>query len=418
MKIAVIGSGISGLTCAYQLHKTHDVHVFESAPRIGGHTATVDVTVDDQTYAVDTGFIVYNDRTYPHFIKMLADLDIATQPSEMSFSVKCAQSGLEYGGAGVNTLFAQRRNLFKPRYWRMLLDIVRFNKQALRDAEKSDFSDTLTLGGYLEQHGFSDLFVSHYLLPMGSAIWSATTADMTDFPAKLFVTFFKNHGLLSVTNRPQWRVLVGGSNQYLAPLSSGYADRIHLNSRIKRVSRDVTGVTLAFENADPMQFDQVIFACHSDQALALLENPSDEETAILGAIPYQNNVVTLHTDTRLLPQAVRAWSSWNYHIDGDTQQPPILTYNMNILQSIQSDRTFLVTLNADHLINPDLILGQFQYAHPQFSTAAYRAQRRWHEINGVNNTWFCGAYWANGFHEDGHVSGLRVAEHLLTGSHS
>ena len=413
MKIAIIGSGIAGLTCAYKLHKHHDIHVFESASRIGGHTATVDVDLGGKHYQIDTGFIVYNDRTYPTFIRLLDDLKVDTQPSEMSFSVKCTDTSLEYGGANLNTLFAQRSNLLKPRYWRMLVDIVRFNKKALVDAENDQLSDDMTLGAYLQDNGFSDLFVSHYLLPMGSAIWSATTADMRDFPARLFISFFKNHGLLSVTNRPQWRVLVGGSNQYLGPITAGYADRIHLNSHIDHVSRVKNGVTLHFKNGEHRNFDQVIFACHSDQALSLLEDPSEVEQEILRAIPYQSNVVTLHTDTNLLPHAQRAWSSWNYSVNANTAQPPILTYNMNILQNIQSEHTFMVTLNADHLINPEKILGQYVYAHPQFSTAAYQAQKRWHEINGTHNTWYCGAYWRNGFHEDGHVSGLRVVKHLL-----
>lgn len=413
MNIAIIGTGIAGLTCAYKLHKHHNIQVFESASRLGGHTATVDVSLDGRDYRIDTGFIVYNDRTYPHFVRLLDELGVETQPSEMSFSVKCTDTGLEYGGANLNTLFAQRSNLFKPRYWHMLYDIVRFNKQALHDAEDDQVPDEMTLGTYLRNNGFSDLFVSHYLLPMGSAIWSATAADMRDFPARLFITFFKNHGLLSVSNRPQWRVLVGGSNQYLAPITSGYADRIHLNSHIEKVSRDDRGVTLHFNNGEQQLFDQVIFACHSDQALALLEAPSEKEQAILAAIPYQNNVVTLHTDATLLPNAQPAWSSWNYSVNAHTSRLPILTYNMNILQNIQSEHNFLVTLNADHMINPDKILGQYQYAHPQFSTAAYQAQKRWHEINGTHNTWYCGAYWRNGFHEDGHVSGLRVVKHLL-----
>ncbi|VUD52817.1 hypothetical protein TDB9533_01709 [Thalassocella blandensis] len=413
MKIAIIGAGISGLTCAHELHKEHDITVFESAPEIGGHTATKDIELDGQHYAIDTGFIVYNDWTYPNFIKLLEDLNVATQPTDMSFSVHCTETGLEYGGSNLNTLFAQRRNLFKPSYLKMLRDIVRFNKEAIRDLEQEKISDSTTLGEYLASHHYGEAFVKHYLVPMGCAIWSASTQVMLEFPLLFFVRFFKNHGLLSVANRPQWHVIKGGSREYLKPLTQAYADKIQTSARIESVIRRADNVHIKLQDETaPLSFDQVIFACHSDQALAMLTDASLQEKTILQAIPYKNNEVVLHTDESLLPHSKRAWSSWNYCVDGATQESAVLTYNMNILQGIQSPHTFCVTLNATDKINPEKILGRYHYEHPVFSLASVAASNRWSEINGVNKTWFCGAYWGNGFHEDGVASALRVTKGL------
>ena len=412
MKVAVIGTGISGLTSAYLLHKSCDIHLFEAADRIGGHTATVDVNYDGRDYAIDTGFIVYNDWTYPNFIKLLDRLGVKNQPTEMSFSVSCRNTGLEYGGNNLNSLFAQRRNIVNIPYMRMLLNIMRFNKEAIRDLESGQLNESMTLGEYLKANGYSELFASHYLVPMGSAIWSATLESMLQFPLLFFVRFFKNHGLLSVNNRPQWRVLKGGSRAYLKPLSAPFVDRIQLNSKIKGVQRQDQNVVITFVDGRAQEFDQVIFACHSDQALALLADPSEQEQDILGAIPYRNNEVILHADSAILPQAKTAWSSWNYHLGKDSDKPPALSYNMNILQGIESDTTFVVTLNARELIDQKKIIAEFNYAHPVFSLKAIAAQARWQEINGVNKTWFCGAYWQNGFHEDGCSSGIRVAKAL------
>lgn len=412
MKIAVIGSGISGLSCAHSLNTAHDVHVFESADRIGGHTATVSVSLDDKTYRIDTGFIVFNDRTYPEFIALLQQLEIKSQPSEMSFSVTCPTTGLEYGGNNLNTLFAQRRNLLNLGYWGMLADIVRFNNKANDDVAQNRLSPDMALGDYLKGARFSQRFINHYLLPMGSAIWSATLEDTMAFPAQFFIAFMKHHGLLSLGDRPQWQVLSGGSSSYLEPLTRGFSDRISLNSQISRVVRTSLGAILEFQDGSKQTFDHVVFACHSDQALALLGDASQPEKDILGAIQYSYNQVTLHNDVSLLPQNKRTWSSWNYRLSEGINQLPILTYNMNILQNIQSETPFLVTLNADHVINPANIFQQFQYAHPQFSIEGFAAQKRWHDISGVRNTSYCGAYWRNGFHEDGCASGLRVAHHI------
>jgi len=412
MRIAVIGSGISGLTCAYLLNQKHDVTVFESADRIGGHTATVEIQHQNRQYQIDTGFIVYNDWTYPNFIKLLNQLNVESQATEMSFSVKSQHSGIEYGGANLGALFAQKRNIFKPKYIKMLLDILRFNKEAIQDLEQGSLRDDITLGEYLEKNKYSELFASHYLVPMGSAIWSSTLNDMLDFPLLFFVRFFKNHGLLSVKNRPQWRVLKGGSSAYLKPLTKSFSENIHIDSKISHIERLKDKVNIHFIDNSTQVFDQVVLACHSDQALKLLKSPTKLETEILSAIPYRNNEVVLHTDHSILPNSRKAWSSWNYHLSTDNHRLAKLSYNMNILQGISSDTTFVVTLNDTDSIHPDKILRKFQYQHPVFTLSGMQAQNRWAEINGNRNTWFCGAYWKNGFHEDGCTSGIRVAKAL------
>jgi uncharacterized protein len=412
VKIAIIGSGISGLTSAYLLQQQHDVTVFESAERIGGHTATVNVEESGKTRAIDTGFIVFNDWTYPNFIRLMDELGVKSKPTEMSFSVSCQRTGLEYGGNNLNTLFAQRRNLLNFSFIGMLKDILRFNKEAILDLESGLLKEGVTLGEYLKEKGYGSRFASHYLIPMGSAIWSSTLDEMMDFPLVFFVRFFKNHGLLSVNDRPQWRVIEGGSSAYLKPLVSKFEDRIQLGADISKVERSAEGVVIHFAGGSTQDFDQVVFACHSDEALALLADPSADERAILSAIPYRNNDVVLHTDTRLLPKKKLAWSSWNYHLGSDRTKPATLSYNMNILQHFSSDTTYVVTLNQTDMIAEDKIVGRFQYSHPTFTLDGIKAQDRWSEINGVNKTWFCGAYWRNGFHEDGCWSGVRVANGL------
>lgn len=412
MNIAIIGSGISGLSCGYLLAKQHQLSVFEASPNIGGHTATKEVEVDGKHYAIDTGFIVFNDWTYPNFIRLMDEIGVQSKDTDMSFSVSCQLTGLEYGGSNLNTLFAQRRNLLKPSYYKMLADIVRFNKQAIEDLEQQRIDPAMTLGQYLSLKGYGDKFAKKYLIPMGSAIWSASTDVMFNFPLLFFVRFFKNHGLLSVNNRPQWRVIKGGSGQYLKPLSESFSDRIRTNCAVQSVARTENGVQLTLPDGSVENFDEVVFACHSDQALALLSDPSAQEQQVLGAMPYQSNDVVLHTDETLLPAKKLAWSSWNYQLKSEQQEQATLTYNMNILQGIESNTTFCVTLNATRDIDPNKILGRYQYSHPVFSLASVAAAERWSDINGVNNTWFCGAYWANGFHEDGASSGIRVAKAL------
>lgn len=411
MKIAIIGSGISGLTCGYLLHKQHDISVFEASDWVGGHTHTVNVNVNDKPYAVDTGFIVFNDWTYPNFITLMGQLGVRSKVTEMSFSVRDSRTDLEYNGNTLNSLFAQRSNLLSPAFWGMLRDILRFNRQAIRDLEEQRIAPDTRLGDYLQQRGYGTRFIDHYIVPMGAAIWSMSLADMLGFPLQFFVRFFKNHGLLSVSNRPQWRVIEGGSSAYIAPLSAGFADNIHLNCPVISVTRDGLGVLL-HSAAGVERFDKVIFACHSDQALKLLSQPSEAEQQILGAMPYADNDVVLHTDTRLLPDRKLAWASWNYRLGSAGQNRAAVTYDMNILQGIQSETTFCVSLNQTAAIDPLKVLARYTYAHPQYSLQAVAAQARWQELMGDQHSYYCGAYWANGFHEDGVVSALRVARAL------
>jgi len=419
MKIAIVGAGISGLTAAYYLNKEHDVCVYESAPIIGGHTATIDVESHGHQYAIDTGFIVYNDWTYPNFIRLLDELNVETQATSMSFSVSCEDSGLEYAGSNLNTLFAQRKNLFSLSFWKILKDIMRFNREAIIDLDDANIDEAMTLREYLEANHYSDAFKDNYLVPMGAAIWSAGVDSMLDFPLLFFVRFFKNHGLLSVTNRPQWRVIKGGSRQYLAPLTSSFLHCIKTNSKISHIQRDADQVWITTADGQREAYDYLVMATHSDQALNLLEQPTQDESDILGAIPYQNNEVVLHTDITRLPANRRAWACWNYRLssatvgnDEDQGAMSRLTYDMNLLQGIESQETFCVSLNQTDAIAPETILGSYNYSHPVFTLPGMQAQSQWETLAGQNRTWFCGAYWANGFHEDGVRSALRVVNSI------
>lgn len=412
-KIAIVGTGISGLTCGYYLHKEHDVTLFEANDYIGGHTATVDVSVDGKEYAIDTGFIVYNDRTYPNFIKMMNEIGVEGLPTQMSFSVRNDGNGLEYNGHTVSTLFAQKRNWANPKFYRFISEILRFNKLAKSFANDKS-TDSQTLGAFLDEHDFSPFFTDNYILPMGAAIWSSTLADMRAFPLMFFLRFFLNHGLLDITNRPQWYVIKGGSRSYIGPLTKGFVDNICLNSPVEKVIRTDNGVGIEV-HGETRWFDDVIFACHSDQAMRMLGDISSTEQEILGDMAYQANEVVLHTDIGLLPKRKAAWAAWNYLLDGSQEEQerlPSLTYNMNILQHIQSEHTFCVTLNSTKKINPNKILRSFTYHHPVFTTESIAAQQRKDEVQGKQSTWFCGAYWYNGFHEDGVRSALDVVQGL------
>lgn len=409
MKIAIIGSGISGLSCAHYLSSSHEVSVFEAGKQIGGHTATVDVHLGTRRYAVDTGFIVFNDWTYPNFIALMDELGVPSKPTAMGFSVRDQETGLEYSGTNLNTLFAQRSNLLSPKFLGMVRDILRFNRQSVADLESGRVDETETLGSYLQRNRYSEAFQRQYLVAMGSAIWSADCDTILEFPLSFFLRFFRNHGLLSVSERPQWRVIEGGSREYLRPLCQRFEQRIHTNSPVRKITRHGQGVSILLEDGRDQAFDQVVIATHSDQALKLLDQPSEAEQQILGALPYQDNDVVLHTDTRLLPKNRKTWSSWNYSLNSG-QDRAVVTYNMNILQGLDAPETFCVTLNNTGAINPHKILGRFNYSHPVFSLPGIAAQNRWDEINGQKNTWYCGAYWHNGFHEDGVVSARRVVE--------
>ena len=411
-RIAVIGTGISGLSACYELQKSahqYDLCIFEAAPRIGGHTATIDVELAGRNFAIDTGFIVFNDWTYPNFIRLLNEIGVDSQPTDMGFSLSCANTGLEYSGKNLGTLFTQRRNLLHPGHWKMLLDILRFNKESLRDIENPDMDANMRLGDYLRQYRYGRRFKDFYLVPMASAIWSCSLADVENMPLQFFVRFFKNHGLLSTKNRPQWRVIKGGSKAYLGPLCQGFEQQIRTSCPVSAIRREADAVYIDSAQQKGERFDQVILACHSDQALALLQDCSADEKEVLSAIPYNRNEVVVHTDSRLLPRATKAWSSWNYLLGRD-QEKAVLTYNMNILQSIESDTTFCVTMNDSGSIDPEKIIDKYAYAHPEFSQKGIDVQSRWSDVNGVNRTWFCGAWWRNGFHEDGVYSALRVVE--------
>jgi predicted NAD/FAD-binding protein len=410
-KIAIIGTGISGLTCGYLLSRQHDIVVFEANDYVGGHTATIDVTLEGETYAIDSGFIVYNDWTYANFIKLLDKLGVETQATEMSFSVKNQTDNLEYNGNTLNSLFAQRRNLLRPKFYRMVRDIIRFNRLCKQEVALGTLNENTTLGDFIGNHNFSETFTYNYLLPMCAAIWSASLDDVKHFPLNFFLRFFNNHGLLNITDRPQWRTLVGGSREYIAPLTENFKDKILLNAKVNSVTKQAGGYLLTYNQDSTEKFDEVIFACHSDQALALLPEANIAQQEILAAIPYAPNEVVLHTDTSLLPKRKLAWASWNYLLkgyQGEHSSPAAVTYNMNILQNLDSAHTFCVTLNNTADIDPSKILAKFTYAHPQFSQQGLIAQQRRAEICGQDGLHFCGAYWYNGFHEDGVRSALDV----------
>jgi len=408
--IAIIGSGISGLTSAYLLSKKHQVTVFEKSDKIGGHTATVDVKKAGENLAIDTGFIVFNDKTYPNFLALLSEIGINKQATEMSFSVHNCQTGLEYNGHNLNTLFAQRRNIFRPKFWSLVKEILRFNKLCKAIFEQQNYNEGYTLGDFLADNNFSDFFAEHYILPMGAAIWSSSLTQMEYFEFKFFVQFFHNHGLLNIADRPQWYVIPNGSRSYLGPLCAPFEQHIKLNTTINNITRSNEKVHLHFNHADTQTFDEVVIACHSDQALALLGDASEDEKTILSAMPYSENSVVLHTDKHLLPHREKAWASWNYQLSKDRNKAASVTYNMNILQGIKSEHTFCVTLNQKEDINPSSILREFTYHHPIFSANSIKAQQQRHIICGINHTHFAGAYWHNGFHEDGVKSAVEVAQ--------
>jgi uncharacterized protein len=407
MRIAIVGSGISGLTAARRLCTEHEVTVFEANDYIGGHTNTIDVEAEGHRWAVDTGFIVFNDWTYPNFIALMNEIGVESQPSDMGFAVRCERTGVEYCGSSINQLFTQRRNAVSPAFWRMIRDILRFNREAPQLLEGRE--DTLALGAYLARERYSARFIEHYIVPMGAAIWSTDPQTMLSFPARYFVEFFANHGLLSVNDRPQWRVIKGGSRSYIAPLVAPFADRIRLNAAVTRVLRNDFGVELVLQDGHRAQFDAVVFACHSDQALAMLGSPSDVEREVLGAIPYQPNLAVLHTDERLLPRRRKAWAAWNYHIPAERADRVSVTYNMNILQGLDAKTQFLVTLNPTMEIAPDKIIRRIVYQHPVYTPEGVAAQRRRAELMGHNRSFYCGAWWSYGFHEDGVKSGLVAA---------
>jgi len=409
MRIAIIGSGISGMVAAYLLHRDHEITVFETNDYPGGHTHTVDVTLDDTTLPVDTGFIVFNERTYPNFVRLLRILEVPWQDSNMSFSVHCDRTGLEYCPSSLGRFFAQRRNLLRPGFWHMIREIFVFRRHLL---ETASLPESVTLGEHLRERGYSRGFREHFIVPMGAAIWSSEPRRFEAMPASMFARFFANHGFLNVRDQPQWLVIKGGSREYAKVLTASFRDRIRLNCPVHSVRRLPDGVEVEPMNGPNERFDHAIVAVHSDQALKLLSDPTDQEQEILGAIGYQDNKVVLHTDTSALPERRNVWASWNYRIPREPRGSVAVTYNMNMLQSLQSDRIFCVTLNATQRIDPERIVQRMVYAHPLYTPRAWAAQRRHGEISGVNHTHYCGAYWGDGFHEDGVNSALTVCRYF------
>jgi predicted NAD/FAD-binding protein len=412
MRIAIIGSGVSGLVCAHLLSGRHDVVLYEADDRPGGHSHTHRVELPDAVVQVDTGFLVYNERTYPLFCRLLDRLGVATQPSDMSFSVTDARTGIEWRGTSPSTVFAQRRNLARPAFWRMLGDIGRFNRLA-RGLLQDPPPDRVTLEDVLSQHRWSVGFRDWYLIPLGSSIWSADPKTFTAIPAATFARFFERHGLLRLRDQPRWRTVTGGSQAYvqaiLRPLEA--EGRLRLATPIDKIRRGAGGVEVVGPGGAE-SYDHVVVATHSDQALRLLSDPDRLESETLGAIRYQSNRATLHTDARLLPRNRRAWASWNYHrLQPDTDQAT-LTYHLNQLQGFSSATPVLVTLNRDDAIDPERVLARMDYAHPVLDSVTVMAQQRHRELNGARRTWFCGAYWGNGFHEDGVASAVETCRAL------
>jgi uncharacterized protein len=407
MRVAIIGAGVSGLVTAHLLDREHEVTVFEAAGYAGGHTNTVRVDTPHETHAVDTGFIVFNDRNYPNFERLLQRLGVASQPSTMTFSVSDGRGDFEYNGSSPNGLFAKRAHLVTPWFHRMIADMARFQRAAR--ALLSSTSAGPSLGDWLEQHSFSRPFIDRLIVPQASAVWSADPHQMWSFPARYMAEFFENHGMLSFRGRPQWRTIRGGSARYVEALLAGFSGKLFLGTEVRGVSRHRDHVIVTPATGEPQRFDEVVLATHSDQALSMLEDPSDREHELLGAIPYQANEAVLHTDVRMLPRRRRAWASWNYHLLDDPGDRTTVTYHMNRLQTLEAEREFCVTLNRTQEIDPAHVIRRIQYAHPVYTAGGVRAQQRVAEISGHERTHFCGAYWGWGFHEDGVVSALRVA---------
>ena len=413
-RVAIVGSGVAGLTAAYRLQNDVDVTVFEQNDWIGGHTHTVDVTLDGQTYAVDTGFIVFNEWTYPRFLNLLSELNLAHQDTDMSFSVMSETTGIEYAGTNLSTLFAQRRRLLSPSYYRFLRDIMRFNRTAIDDLANERISASVTLHDYLRKLSLCDLFHSHYLLPMAAAIWSSDLKDVNQMPALFFIRFFKNHGLLSVTDRPQWYTLPGGSRSYIAPLTASFRERIRLETPVKSVRNTSQGVEVVTA-VGVEKYDAVVLASHSDQSLALLDKSERAIRTILQGIPYADNEVVLHTDRSQMPANRRAWASWNYQIQRNPDGlGAVVTYDMNRLQNLDGPHQFFVTLNNTKHIKPESILGCWTYAHPQFGPDSLQVQSGIDRVNTTSRITIAGAWCRNGFHEDGVVSGEKAAEAIKT----
>jgi predicted NAD/FAD-binding protein len=407
MRIAVIGGGISGLVAAHLLDRDHEVTLFEAEARLGGHTRTVDVRLGERTHAVDTGFIVFNEKNYPAFCRLLRKLDVPWQGSDMSFGVRCDATGLEYRGSSLDTLFAQRRNLLRPSVYRLIRDVLRFYDRAGEVLEDPD--PALTFGAYLEREGYSTDFVERHILPMSAALWSVSAGRVRDFPAMHIVRFFENHGMLRREDRPEWLVVRGGSRRYVEAIRRAFSGSVRAGTPIDCIRRDETGVTVTPRGEEPARFEEVVVACHADDALAMLEDPSPDERELLSAFPYERNEAVLHTDVSVLPRSRRAWASWNYYIPATERDRVSVTYRMNLLQSIDADAELCVTLNPVEEIDPERVLDRTTFHHPVYGARSPDAQAAHERVVRRNRTSFCGAYWGFGFHEDGTRSALAVA---------
>jgi len=413
MKIAIVGGGISGLGAAWLLARQHEVSLFESASTLGGHSNTVEIPLDGRLVPVDTGFIVYNEHNYPHLTRLFDALGVETVASDMSFSVSLGAGTFEYAGDALGFL-AQPGNLMRPDFWRLIRELLRFYREAPQLTGRHDL-DRLSLGQLLTEGGYSDTFARRHILPMAAAIWSSTLDDILAYPARTFVQFFENHGLFSLGKRPQWRSVLGGSRRYVEALSASFRDRVHLDTPIVEVRRAAAGVFLRDAFGHEQRYDQLILATHADQALAILgQDASDEERSILGAFRYQENRAVLHRDPALMPRRRRVWASWNYlgEDDADTTGPIALSYWMNRLQQLDTQRDVFVTLNPSREPAPHLTHGEFIYHHPQFDREMLDAQERLSNIQGFDRVWFGGSYCGYGFHEDGLQAGFAIAAAL------
>ena len=413
----MVGSGVSGMTAAYFLSRSHEVTVFEADDRLGGHTATKRVEAGGREWEIDTGFIVFNERTYPNFLRLLDELGVEKRDSDMSFSVRNDRTGLEYNGTSINSLFAQRSNILRPSFWRMVRDILRFYRSASELLEPGH--EEVTLGDYLARGGYSREFIEWHMAPMTAAVWSATREGVDHFPARFLVEFFENHGFLQVDNRPQWYTVRGGSHAYIPALTAPYRERVRLSTPVRGLERSSSGVRVLTEGEAPEDFDAVVLATHSDTALRILGHGATEaEREVLGDLAYQPNEVVLHTDANLLPRRQLARASWNVHLTEGQSELVAVTYWMNLLQGLPlTDDTpqFCVTLNHTAGIDPEKVLGRYIYDHPVYTPAAVRAQARHGELNGSQRTWFAGAYWSYGFHEDGVKSAVEVCKDFGVG---
>jgi predicted NAD/FAD-binding protein len=409
MKIAIIGSGISGLTAAHILNRRHVVDVFEANNYVGGHTNTIEVSESDRMIPVDTGFIVFNEYNYPNLCRLFGELGVDSRESDMSFSVRSRASGLEYNGSNLNKLFSQRRNLLNLKFFKMLRDMLRFHDEA-PGFLANNLNDYITVAEFVRDNNYSKYFIDYYLIPLGASLWSCPAEKFSQFPMRFVLEFLDNHRMLQVENRPQWRTVTGGSNQYVKKLIKPFSDQIHLNMPVAKVKRRGGRVNVIFSNGSEEVYDEVIMAAHADQSLKLVEDMDEEEKSILEYFPYQDNEAILHTDTSVLPVNQNAWASWNYLIPSGAGKHVTVTYNMNILQGIESKQTYCVSLNQAELIDPGKIIKRIRYHHPVFRPGRDSAQDQHKKLIKRRGISYCGAYWGYGFHEDGVRSGLSVAD--------